>query len=62
MSKYIQILLHDKKLIIHSEIQTDHEAMSIKYILCEGKALVLAPTRFNFTLAQIPFLSHIFNS
>lgn len=51
MSKYIQILLHDKKLIIHSEIQTDHEAMSIKYILCEGKAWLLATTRFNVTLA-----------
>jgi hypothetical protein len=31
-------LLHDEKFIIDSEIQTDLGAMSIKCILCEGKA------------------------
>ena len=31
-------LSHDEKFIIDSEIQTDLGAMSIKCILCEGKA------------------------
>lgn len=56
ISKYIQILnnlSHDVKLIIDSEIQI--KTMSIKYILCEGEAYVLATTKFNFTLVQIPF-------
>lgn len=30
-------LSHDEKLIIHSEIQNDLEAMFIKCIFCEGK-------------------------
>lgn len=58
MSKYIQTLndiSHDEKLKIDlsSELQT--KAMPNLYFLCEAEALVLAATKLNFTLVQIPF-------
>lgn len=42
------------------ELQT--KAMPIWYFLCEAEALVLAATKLNSTLVQIPFLSLIFDS